>query len=126
MHNDHCQWRSENSLWREEVRKWEYDLFQARQDLPRLEKAFVDHEQALEIHAASIRLYEQALHEHEHALAKYEKGDVDDRLLKLSSQHPAEETQQRTCRDRHARIKAHHRRVMKQWRMLLKALEEPV
>ena len=124
MHKDHLAWRSENSLWCDELRTWQYNFYKAKGDLPRLEEYIEAHERALANHAAAIRFYEDQLQQHEHRLASEANGKAEPCATGLS--HEEEAIRHRQQAEMHTRIKTHHHKVMKNWRSLIKTLQEPV
>jgi hypothetical protein len=124
MHKDHVAWRSDNSLWCDELRNWQYDFYKAKGDLPRLEAYIEAHERALASHAGAIRFYAEELQKHERVIASESGGTPDQCAPGLTHGEEAVRHQQQS--QLHARIKAHHHKVMKQWRSLIKVLQERV
>jgi hypothetical protein len=124
MHKDHLTWRSENSLWCDELRTWQYNFYKAKSDLQRVERYIGSHERVLANHAVAIRFYGEQMQQHEHALASEAAGKTAPRASGLSHEDEWKRHQQQA--EMHARIKAHHHKVMKQWRSLMKTLQESV
>lgn len=124
MHADHRAWEAENATWRDDVRAWQEELAGAREELARLGEALAREESELARHAASIRIYEQGVAHHERAMVQAARaGNGGEEAV---GGHMAEARRQAELRLAHERIKKHHHARMALWRMLLKAIEEPL
>jgi multidrug resistance efflux pump len=125
MHQLHTQRRAENGLWRDEVRNWEYDLYNVRSQVPSLQADFVSHERALAEQATAIRNYNDQLTRQEHLLAAGVASQPEcDAELQCRQAEEAELHRSETAH--FERVKRHHYNVMKHWRALVKALNEPM
>jgi hypothetical protein len=121
FHQEHQAWKADLDAWAADVDRWraEYSHLQKAVD-----EALGNHIGALDAHVAQVGDVERARAEHEHAMASQSDGhrlaDADD----LDVEHGAYASRHDTHKDAHARMGAHHRRIMVAFENLKAAFAE--